>query len=351
MLFQKLDNLLSEGGRDHAIPTAPLIRARSLTWAVAGARGGTGKSLIAAHLGTDLASRGWQTLLADLDWAGGSLQTILGGEPTDLNVADVAEGKGPDTPSALPMVCTGLRLIPGVDGFADAPTPLVRRGLLDLLRKLPCHHMVLDLGSGHEGDVTQPFLAADIPLLVCLPDPVGLENAYRFLGGLVRQVALDVFLDIRGASAGDSLGPVHDMDDVRREALRLGMPELVERAADVLGSRPIFLVLNKVRRLGDLEVAAGLERVALHSFGCRLRTVGAVQYDDRVWIAMRKNRDLCAWSQVSKLGDDLRELVDALLMELGIPLGYKARGVARVERRDGERIASRQPQLARAVKP
>lgn len=332
MLIRDADIFLPEGGRDVSISAAQLVRARSLTWAVAGARGGTGKSLIAAHLGGDLAARGWQVLLADLDWEGGNLQTLLGGQPSNLSVVDVAEGRGPDTPSALPMVCTGLRLVPGVDGFNDAPTPKSRRGLLELLQKLPGHHLVMDLGSGRDAEVIQPFLASDIPLLVTLPDPVGVENTYRFLGGLVRQVAIDAFLDV---VHGDRLlGNVHNLRDVQQQAEDIGAPELYERVVDGLAGRPIYLVLNKVRRMGDLEIASNLEQVARRTFGCDLRTVGAIQYDERVWIAMRKNRDICSWGPVSKIGDDLRELVDALLLELGLPLGYRSKGMARVERRE-----------------
>jgi len=332
MLNRDADIFLPDGGRDVPISAAHLVRARSLTWAVAGARGGTGKSLIAAHLGGDLAARGWQVLLADLDWEGGNLQTLLGGAPSDLSVVDVAEGRAPDTPSALPLVCTGLRLVPGVDGFNDAPTPKSRRGMLALLQKLPGHHLVMDLGSGRDAEVVRPFLAADIPLLVTLPDPVGVENTYRFLGGIVRQAALDVFLD---AYQDKRLpGNVTNLSDVRQHAEEIGELELYERVVAQLAGRPIYLVLNKVRRMADLEVASSLEQVARRMFGCRLRTVGAVQYDERVWIAMRKNRDICSWGPVSKIGDDLRELVDALLMELGLPLGYRRKGVARVERRE-----------------
>jgi flagellar biosynthesis protein FlhG len=308
-----------------------------LTWSIAGARGGTGKSLLAAYLGTDLAQRGWQVLLADLDWQGGNLQTLLGGQPSAYSVVDVAEGRGPDTPSALPMVCTGLRLIPGVSGFSDAPTLKSRRELLTLLRRLPCHHLVVDLGAGQDAGVVEPFLASDVPLLVTLPDAVGVENTWRFLGGLVRQRAVEAFLTASATGAippgRGGIGNVTSLAEVKAHADALEMPELYDRVVADLRGHPIYLVLNQVRRLGDLEVATSLEQVARRTFGCDLRTVGAIQYDEKVWIAMRKNRDLCAWGQVSKIGDDLRELVDALLMELGIPLGYKTRGVARVERR------------------
>jgi len=311
---------------------------------VAGARGGTGKSLIAAHLGANLAARGWQVLLADLDWGGGNLRTLFGSEPADFDVTDLAEGRGPDTPSALPMVRTGLRLVPGIAGFFDMPTVQARMALLNLLQRMPCHHLVMDLGSGTENEVITPFLDADFPLLVTLPDPVGIENSYRFLGGLVRQRALEA-LSLIGGDTRRALGALEGVRSMvelerRRDDLERYAPGLVQRVREELAGRPIYLVMNKVRRLADLEVASGLEEVARRSFGCALRTVGAIQFDERVWIALRKNSAISDWGVASKLGEEMKELVDALLGELGIPLENRSFGVARVGDRAPLRVGS-----------
>ncbi len=341
MLRRDAGNTPLGGGSVGASSSTRLIRARSLSWAVAGARGGTGKSLIAAHLGANLAARGWQVLLADLDWGGGNLRTLFGSEPGEYDVTDLAEGRGPDTPSALPMVRTGLRLVPGISGFFDVPTPQARMELSHLLQRMPCHHLVMDLGAGTDPEVITPFLEADFPLLVTLPDPVGVENSYRFLGGLLRQRALQTLSLIEADSrrALSALEGVRSMVELERRGAELERhaPGLVDRVRSELASRPIYLVMNKVRRLADLEVATGLEEVARRSFGCRIRTVGAIQFDERVWIALRKNSAISDWGIASRLGEEMKELVDALLQELGIPLENRTFGVARV----GERAPAR----------
>ena len=334
MLFRKLKTASRRDGGAFGDHQGTVIRARSVSWAVAGARGGTGKSLLTAHLGADLASRGWQVLLADLDWDGGNLQTLLGGAPSSISVNDLAEGRAPDTPSALPMVRTGLRLLPGVSGFFDAPTAEARQELMQVLQRMPCHHLVMDLGAGPEDHIATPFLDSDVPLLVTVPDAVGVENSYRFLGGLVRR-RLGAALEATGEGLPqrwDELKQVRSMKELRARAddLGPGAVALVERVRRELAGRPIYLVLNQVRRLADLEVANGLEQVARSTFGCELRTVGAIQYDERVWIAMRKNQAVSDWGPVSGLGDDLKELVDALLLELGISNGNRSQGVALV---------------------
>ncbi len=339
MLFRKLKTASRRDGGAFGDHQGTVIRARSVSWAVAGARGGTGKSLLTAHLGADLASRGWQVLMADLDWDGGNLQTLLGGSPSSVSVSDLAEGRAPDTPSALPMVRTGLRLLPGVSGFFDAPTTEARQELMLVLRRMPCHHLVMDLGSGPEDHIASPFLDADVPLLVTVPDAVGVENSYRFLGGLVRR-RMGAALEAAGDAVPqgwDDLRQVRSMEELRKRAddLGAGAASLVERVRRELAGRPIYLVLNQVRRLGDLSVANGLEQVARTTFGCELRTVGAIQYDERVWIAMRKNQAVSDWGPVSGLGDDLKELVDALLLELGIPNENRTEGVARVGQTGG----------------
>jgi len=273
-------------------------------------------------------------LLADLDWGGGNLRTLFGSEPAEYDVADLAEGRGPDTPSALPMVRTGLRLVPGISGFFDVPTVQARMDLLNLLQRMPSHHVVMDLGAGTDAEVVTPFLDADFPLLVTLPDPVGIENTYRFLGGLVRQRTLEMLNLVEGdrLQALRALDGVRSMVELERRAdeLHRSTPDLVSRVRDGLAGRPIYVVMNKVRRMADLEAASGLEAMARNTFGCDLRTVGAIQFDDRVWIALRKNSAISDWGVASRLGEEMKELVDALLQELGIPLENRTFGVARV---------------------
>ncbi len=343
MLYRNAHQTGGPGGRKTFDSSSTLVRARSLTWAIAGARGGTGKSLLASHLAVDLADRGWQVLLADLDWEGGNLRTMLGGEPGEHSVTDLAEGRGPDTPSALPVVRTGLRLIEGVNGFFDAPTPEARRGMLTLLQKLPCHHLVMDLGAGAAADVIVPFMGADVPLLVALPDPVGMENTFRFLGELVRQRVIEVASNTHAPSrsALRRLGRMRSLDDLPACVPDLceRVPRLVERVrADVAG-RPLYLVLNQVRRLADLEAASQLEVVARRTLGCSIRTIGAIQYDERAWIGMRKGQAVAEWGQVSALGSEMHELLDALLGELGIGAENRLKGVALVERRDPRTVS------------
>jgi len=334
MLFQKLNTATRRNGGALGDHQGTVIRARSVSWSVAGARGGTGKSLLTAHLAADLADRGWQVLAADLDWDGGNLQTLLGGSPGSLTVTDIAEDGAPDTPSALPMVRTGLRLLPGVSGFFDAPTAAARVELLSVLQCMPCHHLVMDLGSGPQDHVTAPFLGADVPLLVVVPDPVGVENAYRFLGGLVRERVREAIDSATDAPPRrwESLRQVRSLEELQRLAAELDGDALAlaDRVGAELAGRPIYLVLNQVRRLDDLEVANGLEQVARSTFGCELRTMGAIQYDERVWIALRKGQAVSEWGPTEGLGDDLKELVDALLMELGISAENRSGGVALV---------------------
>ena len=56
--------------------------------AVGGAKGGIGKSIFAANLGTLLSSMGWKTVIVDLDLGGANLHLYLGETSLKWNIND-----------------------------------------------------------------------------------------------------------------------------------------------------------------------------------------------------------------------------------------------------------------------
>src|SRR3989442_7601995 len=67
--------------------------ARQSIWALAGGKGGVGRSLLAANLGIQLARAGRRVVLVDLDLQGSNLPTFLGYQRLPRALADLASGK------------------------------------------------------------------------------------------------------------------------------------------------------------------------------------------------------------------------------------------------------------------
>jgi len=123
--------------------------------AVGGARGGVGKTVIAANLGLYFASIGRRVVLVDADPAGASLHTCLGtAAPAPLSRVRRSQ-RGEGNKSLVPeealreTAIRGLRLLHiGLDepGSVGRSERTVR--LLSGLRELDAEYVIVDLGVG-----------------------------------------------------------------------------------------------------------------------------------------------------------------------------------------------------------
>jgi flagellar biosynthesis protein FlhG len=155
-------------------------------WAVAGGKGGTGKSLIANGLALGLAERGLQVILVDADYGGPNQHSYCGIRKPATNLGQFFEERRPLEELAVDTGVPGLRLVPGNLNTAstDSITWSQKQKLFRHLRLLRADHVVLDLGAGTQYDTLDTFLLADVKVGVILPDPLAIENFYLFLKNL-----------------------------------------------------------------------------------------------------------------------------------------------------------------------
>jgi len=165
---------MSESNRE----TGPRI------WAVGGGKGGVGKSVISANLGVALARSGQQVVVFDADLGGANLHTLLGMPDPRLGLADflsrdVATLQEVRTPTPI----EGLSLISGARGPLDMANlkSAQKQKILRHMALVEADHVVLDIGAGSAFNTLDFFLSADRGILVVVPEPTSIENAYRFL--------------------------------------------------------------------------------------------------------------------------------------------------------------------------
>src|SRR5512145_3059573 len=142
-------------------PPSARRRARRVI-SVGGGKGGIGKSLISANLGIELARRGKQVVLVDADLGGANLHTTLGIDLPRRTLSDFIERKVAKmedvvTPTGIP----NLGLVSGALDHLDAANPKYAQKMR-LLR----HVQQMDV---------------DYAILVLVPEPTAIENAYRFV--------------------------------------------------------------------------------------------------------------------------------------------------------------------------
>lgn len=249
--------------------------------AFAGGKGGTGTSILAGNAALLLATVGKRVVLIDATTGGSGLHGVLGVGPAERALPDATVEGGPTLAElATPTGFAGLSLIAG-DAHAGSRDPLDASAAARIrpqLRQLEAEYVLIDLPSGPSTFAVDLFNAADLGVLVILPEPPAVELAYR----LLRQ-AFARRLEQAGLAELLPSGQMPDPLDIAQRA-----PEARAHLAQVQGA----LVVNSTRTKSDLEVGPAVATVARRRLAVAMRNYGHIEYDDAVWVAQRRKRAL-----------------------------------------------------------
>jgi flagellar biosynthesis protein FlhG len=273
-------------------------RARRII-AVGGGKGGIGKTLLTANLGIALAKRGCRVVVVDADLGGANLHTCLGISQPAVTLSDYVSGRAKKLQEIIiPVGVENLSLIPGGRDALDAANPKYQQKskLLRNLAALDADYLLLDLAAGTSLNVLDFFLMADRGLVVLLPEPTSIENAYRFIrAAFFRRLqalkdADEVATLVSEAVAKDepALKTPHEFVAWARTQ----NPAAAERLQHEASSFRAGLVVNQSRSKADQDLGHAVVSAWKKFFGLSLDYVGAIGYDDDAWRAVRKRRPL-----------------------------------------------------------
>ena len=263
-------------------------------------KGGVGKSLVAANVGIFLATLGRKVVLVDASFGAANLHTFIGveGKPgalsdmlatNDVHLRDVV------ATTSVP----GLGLVSGRDDLAWAanPKPSQLARLQRQLRELDADYVLIDLGTGTRSACVDLFLMADQSVLVITPEPPSIELGYRFLRAAfarrLRQLSLQHMLPLgNDPTEVRYAGGIPSPLDFYRHAQDMGNSELTEKLGKaILGIRTQIL-MNHVRSNADLELGRAMSSATRRVLGLPVRFLGHLEYDDAVWVSLRRGRPL-----------------------------------------------------------
>lgn len=248
--------------------------------AVASGKGGTGKSLVAANLSLLLASLGKRVVAVDAALGDAGLHAMLGVPEPRLSLRDALKPGGPPLLDlVVPTAVTGLGLVGSEAGSAQAELDETAAAqLAPQLGRLDADYAVVDLPAGSSRYVVDLLLCADLRLLVVQPEPPAVELACRLLRAAFGRALQRAGL---GALVADGRLPV-PLDMAARA------PEVRPTMLDLRAG----IVLNAARSKADIDVGAGIVMAARRRLGLPVRYVGHVEYDDAVWVSLRRRRAL-----------------------------------------------------------
>src|SRR5213594_472188 len=179
--------------------------ARPSIWALAGGKGGVGRTLLAANLGIQIARAGRRVVLVDLDLQGSNLQTFLGYQRLPRALADFASGKvALLSELACETPTTHLRIIGGLQrgDLRDDPVAFVRQ-VAEQFSTLSADHIIVDCGSGRWPATVASFAEATVGILVTTPEPASIESVYLFAESYLRWC-------LARALTGETMAAIHD---------------------------------------------------------------------------------------------------------------------------------------------
>lgn len=292
-------------------------------WAIGGGKGGVGKTLITANFAITLAKAGASVTLVDLDLGGANLHTCLGVEQSERTLSDLFSPEVKNLNElAMPTPIPNLSLISGAqDSLNVANLPHAQKQkLLNKLRQLPSDYIILDLGAGTSYNTLDFFLAADVGILVVLPEPTSIENAYRFIkSAFYRKLKnIEYLYDARSfvdqtMNRKNELG-IRTPSDLLR-ALEEQFPEVGSKVRGSISRFDVKLVVNQSRTETDSEVGYGVRNVCKKYFGFNLDYLGHLEYDSAVWQSVRRKRPLAIEFPSSPLIPSIQRMVGHIVAE------------------------------------
>ena len=322
---------VEEGSEGRVVP-----REAGRLIAVGGGRGGVGKSVIAESLAVYFAQLGKPVILIDADPTGANLHAHFGlsasrKEPSldgpapghaDRG-AGGARGAGSEdswNDSLLTTAVPGLRLLPAAHDSIDVPMSLRssrKSRWLSRVRALPAEYLVVDVGPGHGPVAVDLLLAADLAIVVSVPEPPAIETTYRFIrAAFVRRVRRALLPDkfrlglferalrqIGYLPAPIEL--VRALTKVERELALLAWIEAKRMR--------LHLVVNQTRVRADQDLGQQMCDLSTRHYGVALDELGHVEHDDTVWLAVRRNRPLLIDSPASKAARNVERIARRVL--------------------------------------
>lgn len=259
-------------------------------WAIGGGKGGTGKTFVVCQLATSLAAMGKRVILIDTDLGGANVHTFFGIKSSDKSISRFFEKKDkledllvPTNVERLSIICGNSNTIsPSNVNYAQK----VR--LFNHIRNLPADYILLDLGGGTNIDTIDLFLLADKPIVVALPEITAIENLYQFIKSAyfrkLKAILSDLNLKDRSKEIWQNREQygIHNIIELI-EYLKTISPE-VEKSLDAnLSDFCIYIVLNKVRNVRELQEGFSIRSVCIKYIGINARYAGYIEYDFQFW--------------------------------------------------------------------
>jgi flagellar biosynthesis protein FlhG len=294
---------------------------RPVIWGVGGGKGGVGKTVITANAAIGLAQLGKRCVAVDADLGGANLHTVLGIPSPDYTLTDFIRKRVNSLNDILaPTLLPNLHLISGSKALLEMANPRYsqKEKLIRHIADLDVDYVLMDLGSGSAFNTLDFFLSADEGVLVVLPEPTSVENAYHFIkAAFYRKLK----------RATKRKGVAEAIDKAMEEKIARGIQSPRTLIKNVLMINPEAgqalqkeadefrpnIIVNQTRRFDDRDLGNDIAQACSDYFGIRIRYLGHVDEDNTLKEAVRLRRAVMDAFPSSPFAHSIRFLLRNLL--------------------------------------
>lgn len=289
---------------------------------IASGKGGVGKSNTATNIAIILAKKGKRVILADFDFGGANLHTLLGLKNNHAGLGNFIYKQTcyfndliQDTQIENLRFIAGDCLYPGTANVDN----LTKQKIIRKINALDADYVILDLGAGTTYNTLDYYLLTHNSILVTTPELTSVLNAYSFMKSaafrfFMRQFkarsAERKFVDeyLRESETGTEAS---FLDLVTKTLEKFG--ESATKSIEELRKYRPQVILNQGVNVDDLEMAKRLRALVHKKLGISVDFVGFVPKDDRISYAVASRTPMAISNPESAYIKALEKSVDRIL--------------------------------------
>ena len=300
-------------------------------YTVGGGKGGTGKSFTTANLGTILAQQGNKVLLVDLDLGASNLHTFLAlGKPQislkqylEKNVNDIKDVILETTQPNLSIISSSGCSLEIANLYYAQKIKLIRA-----INKLSYGYIFIDLGSGTHFNTLDFYLISNHGILITTPEPVSMENMFRFIKSIYLRKLKAVFKDnglniiCRDYLNNATESYVASFSDIIK-FVRQYDEENNTRIEGYIKDERIGLILNQFRWQVDKEFGQKITKICNKHLYFNYHFLGTISSDSKIADATMNNRVFVKEYSDAKAATEINNIARAITedsSEQGLPL-------------------------------
>ena len=292
--------------------------------AVGGAKGGVGKSMLAANLAVGLALLGQKVVLADLDLGGADVHLYTGVKSLTKTWNDFLDKKVDSIQDILtPTAFKGLSLIGGDSsklGSANLPYSQKLK-IMRHLKELETDFLVVDLGGDTTYNGLDFFLLADQKIVVSGTEPASVLDSYTFIKVVFNRFLERFFSEhkslkvlaeqIRCGSLEKSEN--YSLDFIYQE-VRNRDPKAAIELKQQFDKFRLAIVLNMTDSSKDVRIAESMQKLVKDKCFLDIGILGTIPFDKVVRKAARRFTPIVVENPKCQASRNIHQMLAAIIL-------------------------------------